>query len=97
MARYRVRRGLFGKSVLQRWACYPTGISSSLAGTCDWIDVDYRRAPAELEAVDGETSSRTLEIIDSRIDAICERIWKEEKDEKQLPPNNSPLNIRSKK
>lgn len=47
--RYRVRRGLFGKSVLQRWACFPTGIMSSLAGTCDWIDVPYNKAPLELK------------------------------------------------
>jgi hypothetical protein len=39
---------LFGKSVLQRWACFPSGISSALAGTCDWIDVPYHKAPAEL-------------------------------------------------
>jgi len=75
--RYRVRRGLFGKSVLQRWSCFPSGISSSLAGTCDWIDVPHNKAPAELEAVDRAKSSRVLEIIDSRIDAICQRIWKE--------------------
>ena len=46
--KYRVRRGLFGKSVLQRWACFPIGIMSPLAGTCDWIDVSYDKAPAEL-------------------------------------------------
>lgn len=47
--RYRVRRGLFGKSVLQKWVCYPSGISSALAGTCHWIDVPYYNAPVELK------------------------------------------------
>lgn len=48
MVKYRVRKGLFGKSILQRWACFPDGIPSALAGTCDWIDVSYDKAPALL-------------------------------------------------
>lgn len=42
---YRIRKGLFGKSVLQQWHCFPTGIQSALAGTCSWADVDYKSAP----------------------------------------------------
>jgi len=76
--KYRVRRGLFGKSVLQQWKCFPSGIASSLAGTCDWVDVPYCKAPAELDAVDARTAAKTLEIIDSRIDVICSKIWKEQ-------------------
>lgn len=75
--KYRIRRGLFGKSILQQWKCFPSGIASSLAGTCDWLDVPYNKAPAELEEVDSKSASRTLEIIDSRIDAIYQKIWKE--------------------
>lgn len=79
--RYRVRRGLFGKAVLQRWACFPSGISSSLAGTCDWIDVPYHKAPAELEEVDRAKASRVLEIIHSRLDGICDKIWENKNDQ----------------
>ena len=49
--KYRVRKTFFGKSILQRWACFPSGISSPLAGTCDWIDVPYNKAPTELREV----------------------------------------------
>jgi len=76
--KYRVRRGLFGKSVLQKWMCFPEGISSHLSGTCDWVDVSYGKAPSELEAVEKEKASRVLEIVDSRIDYICKKLFKED-------------------
>lgn len=49
--KYRVRKGLFGKSILQQWHCFPDAIPSALAGTCDWVDVTYKAAPSQLKEV----------------------------------------------
>lgn len=50
--KYRIRRGFLGKSILQRWHCYPDGILSSLAGSCEWIDVDFDNAPTDLREIE---------------------------------------------
>jgi len=43
--KYRVRKGRFGKAILQQWFCYPSSIPSHLAGDCEWVDVSYKNAP----------------------------------------------------
>jgi hypothetical protein len=49
--RYRVRRGLFGKSVLQRLENYPSfvgGVVDASVRDVVWEDVPYKRAPRAL-------------------------------------------------
>ena len=46
--RYRIRKGWFGKCVLQEW-CEWQGGSCELPDTCNgWVDVDFHHAPTEL-------------------------------------------------
>lgn len=79
--KYRTRKGLFGRAVLQ--AQYDT--PSLIGGRVDtsvrdifWQDIKWGKAPAELEEVDRPKASRALEIIDSRIDAIYQSLSKEQ-------------------
>lgn len=49
--RYRVRRGFFGKSILQRLENYPSligGVVDASIRDIRWVDVDYNRAPRAL-------------------------------------------------
>jgi len=46
--KFRVRKTRFGKCILQQYHCFPDSIQSTLAGSCSWIDVPYKNAPAEL-------------------------------------------------
>lgn len=48
MSELRVRKGLFGKSILQRLVCIPDCVPSADAGTCRWIDIPYSAAPIRL-------------------------------------------------
>lgn len=80
--KYRTRRGLFGKTVLQAQYDTPSLIGGKVDSSIRdvfWKDVKWERAPAELEEVNRQKASQALEIIDNRIDAICEKIWKESK------------------
>lgn len=49
MTQYRVRKGWFGKSILQQKVHYPSGILSPLADEKRWEDVDFKHAPAKLK------------------------------------------------
>ena len=49
--RYRVRKGLFGKSILQEYMNYPSligGYVDSGVRSFEWIDVSFNHAPSEL-------------------------------------------------
>lgn len=61
--KFRVRKGLFNKAILQQWHCYPEAIMSSKAGTCSWVDVNYKDAPEilrECEFRPGQLSKREV-------------------------------------
>jgi len=78
--KYRTRRGLFGRAVLQAQYNTPALVGGKVdASVRDifWQDVKWSKAPAELEEVDRPKASRALEIIDARIDAIYQYIEKE--------------------